>query len=194
MSLLHKEGKRSPIDACYFFCDHSSTFLSLTSLSLFSFLFPFQFFVFLALVYVPLPLMVIFPIYIESSLHDFSLLPLLLTSHFCLLWTPLRSAHYPSGGSASTTSGHAQCFLSLPIPIPQKILIHSLLPYIFLYPLLGKTLGLSLPISLACIKWPQPVYYLFWAKMPSQQSNSQKRSWLDTRNRPFPPSTKPHPP
>ena len=138
--------------------------------------------------------MVIVPIYTESSLHDFSLLPLLLTNHFCLLRTPIRSAHYSSGCSTSTTYGHAQCFLSLPLPIPQKILIHSLLPYIFLYPLMGKTLGLSLPISLACIKWPQPVYYLFWAKMPSQQSNSQKRSWLDTRNRPFPPSTKPHPP
>ena len=79
-------------------------------------------------------------------------------------------------------------------PSHKKILINSFLPYIFLYPLMGKTLGLSLPISLACIKWPQPVYYLFWAKMPSQQSNSQKRSWLDSRNRPFPPSTKPHPP
>ena len=167
MSLLHKEGKRFPIDACYFFYDHSSTFLSRTSLSFFSFLFPFQFSVFLALVAVPLPFMVIVPIYIESSLHDFSLLPLLLTNHFFLLWTPLRSAHYPSGRSASITSRHAQCFLSLPIPIPQKILINSLLPYIFLYPLLGKTLGLSLPISLACIKWSQPVYYLFWDKIPS---------------------------
>ena len=30
------------------------------------------------------------------------------------------------------------------------------------------------------------IFHLFWAKMPSQQSISQKRPWLDTRNRPFP--------
>ena len=161
MGFLHKEGKKFSIGACYFFCVHSSTFLSLTSLSLFSFLFPFQFSVFLALVVVPLPLMVIVPICTESSLHDFSLLPLLLTNHFCLLRTPFKSVHYPSGHSASTTSGHAQCFLSFPLPFTQKILINSLLPYVFLYPLMGKTLGLSLPIFLACIKWSRPVYYLF---------------------------------
>ena len=161
MGLLHEEEKRFPIDACYFFCVHFSTFLSLTSLSLFSFLFPFQFIVFLALVAVSLPLMVIVPTYTKSSLRDFSLLPFLLTNHFCWLRTPLKNAHYPSGCSASTTSGHVQCFLSLPLPIPRKILIHSFLPYIFLYPLMGKTFGLSLPISLSCIKWPQPVYYLF---------------------------------
>ena len=30
------------------------------------------------------------------------------------------------------------------------------------------------------------IFHLFWAKMPSQQSISQKRPWLDTGNRPFP--------
>ena len=31
------------------------------------------------------------------------------------------------------------------------------------------------------------IYYLFWAKMLSQQSPSQKRPWLDTKNRHFSP-------
>ena len=31
------------------------------------------------------------------------------------------------------------------------------------------------------------IYHLFWTKLPSQQSTSQKRPWLDTINRPFSP-------
>ena len=40
---------------------------------------------------------------------------------------------------------------------------------------------------LVCIKWSQLIYYLFWVKMLSQQSTSQKRSWQDTENRLFSP-------
>lgn len=31
------------------------------------------------------------------------------------------------------------------------------------------------------------IYYLFWTKMPSQKSTSQKRPWLDIGNKPFSP-------
>ena len=55
----------------------------------------------------------------------------------------------------------------------------------YLSPLNGKILGLFQPIPLSYIKWSQPVYYLFWVKMFSQQSISQKRSWLNTGNRLF---------
>ena len=79
-------------------------------------------------------------------------------------------------GSTSTTFEHVQSFLSLPVLIPQQIFIHFILSCISLTPLNGKTLGLFLPTSLACIKWSQPVYYLFWVNMLSQQSTSQKGS------------------
>ena len=71
-----------------------------------------------------------------------------------------------------------------------------ILPCTYLSPLNGKTLGLFIPIPLACIKWSQPIYYLFWVKMLSQQSTYQKRSWQNTEissSPPPPPPTKPHP-
>ena len=52
---------------------------------------------------------------------------------------------------------------------------------------MGKVLGFSLPTSLTCIKWSQSFITYIWAKMLSQQSISQKRAWLDTKNKPFPP-------
>jgi len=60
------------------------------------------------------------PIYTKSSSWDFSFLPLLLTNYFCMLQTPLGDAHYSFDrmGSTSTTSRHAERFLSLPLPIP----------------------------------------------------------------------------
>ena len=70
-------------------------------------------------------------------------------------------------------------------PSHEKSLSILILSYTFLSPLMGKALGLSLPISLAGIKWSQPVCYLFWVKMPPQQSTFQKRPWLDTKNRTF---------
>ena len=66
-------------------------------------------------------------------------------------------------------------------PSHDKSLSILILSYTFLSPLMGKALGLSLPISLAGIKWSQPVCYLFWVKMPPQQSTFQKRPWLDTK-------------
>ena len=88
----------------------------------------------IALVTIMFPLMGIVLIYTKSSSRDFSFLPLLLTNHFCLLQTPLRDAHYPFArmGLTSTTSRHAQCFLSLPLPIPQQFLSIFILPSIFL--------------------------------------------------------------
>ena len=46
-------------------------------------------------------------------------------------------------------------------------------PWVFLY------------LSLWHAKVVLAIYYIFWAKMPSQQSTSQKRPYLDTENRPF---------
>ena len=60
------------------------SFLS-TSPFLFSLLFLSQFSLFLALVAIPLPFMVTIPIYIGSSLWDFSILPLWFTNQF-LSW------------------------------------------------------------------------------------------------------------
>ena len=63
-----------------------------------------------------------------------------------------------------------------------------ILPCTYLSPLNGKTLGLFIPIPLACIKWSQPIYYLFWVNMLSQQSTYQKRSWQNTEtSSSFPP-------
>ena len=100
VGLLCEGGKRLPINACYFCHIHSSILLSLTSLFLpffVSLFFPFQLFVLIALVSISFPLMGTVPIYTKSSSLDFTLLPLLLTNYFCLLQTPLRSAHYPFG-------------------------------------------------------------------------------------------------
>ena len=65
-------------------------------------------------------------LYTKSSLCDFFLLLSLLTDYFCLLQTLFRGTHYPSRhmGSTSTTSKHVQCFLSLPLHIPQQILTY----------------------------------------------------------------------
>ena len=62
-----------------------------------SLFFPFQLFVLIALVSISFSLMGTVPIYTKSSSLDFTLLPLLLANYFCLLQTPLRSAHYPFG-------------------------------------------------------------------------------------------------
>ena len=104
------------------------------SLFLFSLFFHFQLSMLIALVTIMFPLMGIVLIFTKSSSRDFSFLPLLLTNHFCLLQTPLRDAHYPFArmGLTSTTSRHAQCFLSLPLPIPQQFLSIFILPSIFL--------------------------------------------------------------
>ena len=65
-------------------------------------------------------------LYTKSSLCDFFLLPSLLTDYFCLLQTLFKGTHYPSHhmGSTSITSKHVQCFLSLPLHIPQQILTY----------------------------------------------------------------------
>ena len=71
------------------------TLFAFTSLFFFSLLFPIQFSLFLALVVIPLPFIAIVPIYSELILCDFLLLPLLLTNHFRLLWTPSQSCPLP---------------------------------------------------------------------------------------------------
>ena len=81
--------------------------------------------------------------------------------------------------------GIASVFSCFHYPPHDKSLSILILPYTFLFLLMGKTLGLFLPISLVCIKWSQLVYYLFWVRTPPQYSTSQKRSWLDTWNRTF---------
>ena len=111
---------------------------------------------FLALVTVPSLFMATVTIYTSSNLWDFSILPLWLTNHFCLLWAPLQSCllpywlfnhHYiwacPLHSLSSTTHS--------------MIDSNSFGSTMSLSPLawMDKDLGLSSLTSLACIKWSQ---------------------------------------
>ena len=117
VGLFCERGKILTIVACCLCRIYSSLFPVLTSLFLFSPFFPFRHFILMTLVTILFPLMGTIPIYTKSSLHDLYFLLLLLTNHFCLLQTLLKSAYYPSGrmGSTSTTSKHVHVSLSTSI-------------------------------------------------------------------------------
>ena len=54
--------------------------------------------------------------------------------------------------------------------------------------------ALSIPISMTCIKWPQPFACLFWAKCHPSKAFPQKKPQQEPQNRPhFLPTTKSHP-
>ena len=107
VSLLCEGGKNLPIDACCFYRVHSSIF----SKSYFTH----SLFCLLSLLILCSDCLSHYPcfsygycsyLYTKSSLCNFSILPLWLTNHFCLLQTLFRGAHYLFGcmGSTSTTS------------------------------------------------------------------------------------------
>lgn len=84
------------------------------------------------------------PLYIGLSLWDFSLLPLRLTNHFCLVTRPPLTLGMPSTF------------------YPFHYLFHDKFQFIWFYcdpfslPWTNKSMSLSLPTSLAYIKWSQP--------------------------------------
>ena len=80
-----------PIDACQFCYIHSFFFCLYFVLS-FCLLLPFQFSLFPTLVVILLSFMATIPIHTRLIL---SILPLFLTNHFSLLWTPLQCCPLP---------------------------------------------------------------------------------------------------
>ena len=93
------KGRKNMVYWCMSFLPCSLSSLLLRSF-FFSLLLLLQFSLFLALVAILLPFMVTVTIYVGLIWWDFSILPLLLINHFCLLWAPFQScslAHWPLG-------------------------------------------------------------------------------------------------
>ena len=161
-----RDGKGSLLMHAFMLCLLSFLF----TLLFFSFLcyFSFSSLHFLVLVAILLPFMATVSIYIGLILYDFSLLPLWLTNHFCMLWTPLQSSplsywlfgrHYIWACRVHSLSSTA----------------HSIIgpnlfgPAMSLFPLLERIrLWVSLFTHLSDMHqvFP-PVYHPFWVKMPS---------------------------
>ena len=143
------------------------TLFSFTSLFLFSLLFFFQLSLFPALIAIPFPFMATITIYIGLSLCDFSILPLLLTNHFCLLWAPFQSC--PLATRPPLHLGMPNAFSLFHYLFHNKSLFvwfcHGSISLIST----GKALGFSLSIFMACIKWSKPFTTYFGQKcLPSR--------------------------
>ena len=111
-----------------------SLFSLFTSLFLFSLLFLFQFPLFLAFVLIPSSIYGYYS-YLYWVKRGISLFyPYCSPTIFFFVCCKhlFSAAHWPTGRSSSTTPGHAQCFLFLPLLISWQTLIRLVRPRVFL--------------------------------------------------------------
>ena len=133
----------------------------------FSLLFLFQFSLFLTLDAMPLSFMATIPIYTRLTPLGFSILPLLLPNHFCLLWAPFQSyplVHWPLNFHYT----RACLVLSL-----SSTTYFTTKPYLFDSAMIlslssdGQSFRFLSAYLYSMHQVVPVIYYLFWAKMHS---------------------------
>ena len=142
--------------------------------------------------------LVIAPVYNGQILWDLSFLPLGFYQLFLVCGGHLfKAAHQPIGCPSTTTTRYAQCILFLPLPIFWQI---SLFIFYFLScykPSILfewiRLLSISLPTSLACIKWSQPSTTSFGQNVILAKYFPKRGPGWKLKISFFPPFTKPHP-